>query len=425
MKSKKLLIVLVAALASLGVASASLAGLNAVHPGPYTDAYGGHPVWYQDTFGRGLELCLNQSLCLPPVLPDPTLAMDFPGNWPDELFWFTGDAEIIQGGVDLTYVSALEAAFGGAGGVVNGEQISFARIRVFADVPSTGTYTLTHPYGIEVFEVDTVDAGREIQFTRDIGIAAPGDFTGALKGDIGPFLVRVDDNGNPSLITAVDGVFIGNPNVTQRVTGSPFGTNFVRIEGPGGIDFTTDQFFISGLVYSGALASPLVVDRTTYSRAAGQTQVQLDVFAKSAPTAAVSFTPPNTTMGGDAFGRFFGQAIVPDTDLPATVDVTAASPPNSPVTVVGNLVTDVVTITKAEYSGGTLVIEAVSSDVAAQLPILTASVGNPAELTPVAPGPTQILTVSGLTIPPASVTVSSEAGGTDTEEVVVRPVALP
>ena len=37
---------------------------------------------------------------------------------------------------------------------MEGDQISFARIRIRVDVPTAGTYVITHPYGVEVFTVD-------------------------------------------------------------------------------------------------------------------------------------------------------------------------------------------------------------------------------------------------------------------------------
>lgn len=84
--------------------------------------------------------------------------------------------------------------------------------------------------------------------TRDIGIAGAGDFTGALKGDVGPFLRSV--NGP---YTEGSERFIGDPNLEERVTGSPFNTNYVRIEGPGGIDLRTELFAVSGKLSAVAL----------------------------------------------------------------------------------------------------------------------------------------------------------------------------
>ncbi len=66
-----------------------------------------------------------------PGIFDDELPLVFPTNWPDESFYFTGDATIVAGGVDLTYVSAVEAAFGG-GVPAAGDQVTFARIRIRA-----------------------------------------------------------------------------------------------------------------------------------------------------------------------------------------------------------------------------------------------------------------------------------------------------
>lgn len=89
---------------------------------------------------------------------DDTQPLVFPTNFPDEAFWATGETTIVDAarGIDLTDVSALEAAFSG-GDPLEGDQISFARIRIRIriDVPVAGTYVITHPYGVEVFNVDT------------------------------------------------------------------------------------------------------------------------------------------------------------------------------------------------------------------------------------------------------------------------------
>ena len=101
--------------------------------------------------------------------------------------------------------------------------------------------------------------------TRDIGIGSPGNFTGALKGDIGPFLRSVNGpytETNPS--TGASEQFIGDPNLNEAVTGSPFNTNFVRIEGPNGIDLRTELFAVSGKLSTVNLPTPLLPQRSTY-----------------------------------------------------------------------------------------------------------------------------------------------------------------
>ena len=438
-----------------GTAPSSWAVLNAVDPGDpagtYLAANGFFPAWYQDTHGVVLDLCLSKAesangpLCVllaNPGIFDPAFDICFPGecagvtlpldqtyNFPDESFWFTGDATINQNGVALTYVSALEAAFGG-GDPAPGDQISFARIRIRVDLPGTaplGNYVITHPYGVEVFSVDNPGI-KVINMTRDIGIGAPGVFTGALAGDIGPFLRGV---GGPYTATNPDTLaletFVGDPNILEPVTGSPFGTNFVRIEGPGGFTtLETDLFEVSGKISAVVLPTPLVIERTSYSRTVdpltSATVSQEDVFALAPPTSvSVSFldtalaTIPMTD--GDANGAWFGQSG-DDPILPATIDVTAELAGSDPTTETSDLV-DLVTISRAEYSlaAGTLTVEAASSDEVDN-PTLSA---NGTDLTLTGPDALQSAIIGGLTIPPAFVTVTSANGGTDSEPVVVLP----
>ena len=174
------------------------AALYAVDQGAPTPANGFFAAWYQDTHGRVLDLCLSRAkssrvpgsnMCT--LIPsagvfDDIRPISFPGNFPDEAFWFTGETLISDAasGIDLLHVSALEAAFNGEL-PAEGDPISFARIRIRVTVPSAGTYTVTHPYGVDVFQVDAPGT-RAIDMTRDIGIGAPGDFRGALAGSLGP-----------------------------------------------------------------------------------------------------------------------------------------------------------------------------------------------------------------------------------------------
>jgi hypothetical protein len=122
-------------------------------------------------------------------------------------------------------------------------------------------------------------------------------------------------------------------------------------------------------------------------------------------------------MNGDAAGKFYGQALVPPATL-GSVTVNATNPGTAGVSTLSALA-DVVSITRAEYSlaTGTLTVEASSSD---EIPLPSLAAGALGTLTP-GTGTTQNLTVGGLAIPPARITVTSSAGGSDTEEVVVLP----
>jgi hypothetical protein len=456
MRRRAVLPVAIAALTLLLFVRPSDAALNAVDlgnpPGTYVAANGFFPAWYQDTHGLGLDLCLSGANIAPGAVPggaggpactllanpgifDPAFAICFPGectgvplppgqtfNFPDESFWFMGDTAFTISGVDVSYGANLEAAFGG-GVPATDDQITFARIRIRITLPATapgGNYTVTHPYGVEVFSVASGGGIKVINTTRDIGITPL--FTGALDGDIGPFLR--DASLAPGACIPSDvplECYIGDPNTARPVTGSPFGTNFVRVDGPAG--FTSIQgnlFTVMGKVHTGALATPLLVERTTYGRTG--TTAQQDVFVQAPPStsATVTATDANgeavTMTDSDADGAWYGQSASDPTGTAMTVSLTAGpvSGPNASSSATSPLV-DLVTITKAEYDAGTLTVEAVSSDEVTP-PTLTV---NGQALTLTGTGALQSAAITGLTIPPATVTVTSAQGGSDTEQVDV------
>jgi len=230
--------------------------------------------------------------------------------------------------------------------------------------------------------------------------------------------------------------YIGDPNTPRPVVGSPFGTNFVRVDGPPGFSpVESDLFAVMGKVHAGALATPLVIERTSYGRTTDPvtlaTTAQQDVFvqappsANSAVTAAVTATDANgnsvTMSDTDANGAWYGQTASDPTGVATpTVSVisTATTGANTPTTAASPLV-DVVSISRAEYSlgTGTLTVEAASSDEVSP-PTLTV---NGTNLAPTGTGVVQGTTIGGFTIPPATVTVTSASGGSDTEQVVILP----
>ncbi len=419
------------------------AALYAVEPGDYNIANGNFPAWYQDSHGRTLDLCLSKAvssrvagtpgapsyMCtlLPtPGVFDDTQAIVFPTNFPDEAFWFTADAAIVDAarGIDLNYGTAIEAAFA-AEEPVEGDQVSFARVRIRVDVPTAGTYVITHPYGVEVFDVPA--AGRRaINMTRDIGIGGAGDFTGALKGDVGPFLRSV--NGP---YTEAGQRFIGDPNLNERVTGSPFNTNFVRIEGPNGLDLRTDLFSISGKLSDVVRPTPLIPLRSTYSRRNdnGDLRAQQDVFVLAPPPpATVTLTSQNPTLAlteANGTGTWYAQSAL-NPALPSVLLVNADNSvaiPSSTATEAGLPLTDLVTITRAEYSmaSGMLSVVASSSDET-EPPVLNAVTGDGVVIGEfIGQGPVKTLNRSITPLPPAKVQVTSTHGGSDTEDVVLVP----
>lgn len=86
----------------------------------------------------------------------------------------------------------------------------------------------------------------EINTTEDIGCGgAPCDFRMALEGKISHFLRW--DTGAPA-------GYLGNPNVLHAITGSPFATNYFKVDGPnvGGAGINsiqTNLFTVSGKLF--------------------------------------------------------------------------------------------------------------------------------------------------------------------------------
>ena len=428
---------------ALSLTGSAYAQLAAVDPGPYTFATGKFPMWYQDENQLSMELCQSRAassrvaasvppayMCIllaEPGIYDDAQPMIFPDNWPPEAFWFLAETTIANNaagyGMDA-YVAGIEAAFASEN-PADGDQQSFARIRIRVNVPLAGTYTITHPYGVETVNV-TAPGRRAINITRDIGIGAPGNFSGAVGGAIGPFLRSV--NGpytevNPD--TGATETFVGDPNLNEAVTGSPFNTNFVRITGPAGT-IQSNVFSLSGKVLDNRQQTHVDIDRATYRRTAAG--VRAEVFAKADSSSTLCFretvallpgppqTPCQTNLLGDNNGLFFGHRLGTGV-VPPVVVVTATNPTGTTrPTAVSAKLTDVVKVQTARYNWAnhSLLIEATSSDEVAIPDMVAQGYGRLSKT-----GTLQRITVADLTQPPATVTVKSAAGGSDTEAVVV------
>ncbi|HZW24324.1 MAG TPA: Ig-like domain-containing protein [Gallionella sp.] len=458
--------------------------LERVGPTSTAPSIGGFPTWYQDTSGLTLEFCdpknpleVAGGWCL--LLPAnvPTVPEVFPTSFFNEHFYHAANALMTAAnGGKAVLVLALEGAFA-TGPAIPGDQITFARIRArLTNVPVSGTYRVIHPYGEELI---TAVAGGRIFYTQDVGIGAPGDFSGALTSRLGPFLLPAATPGGVELpaVAGPAGLYIADPIRVGPVTGSTLpdftdstgvlrNHNIFRIEGPAGsnlggqgIDFIeTTGFSLMGRVFTGTLPGRIDVKRASYTRdATGQ---KVDVFATafgtiqarlpatlppapvvpqlsfydapcagtadpvtgailppySAPTGAVQ-----TTMLSDG-SDFWGQAQ--PAVLPAEVcvlDSAARDALGNPVPVFApKQVTDAVTITAANYDkvAQALSVAAVSSDTSVP-PTLTLAFGT--RLVDLVAGQAS---VAPLAAPPSRITVRSSALGTNDFQVSTgAPVA--
>lgn len=406
----------------------------------------GFPAYYQDSNGLRLAHCLDATaLCGPAVtdVPNPSQPISFPNNFPFESFYFLSQSVItLPTGAKALFVGGLEAGFN-SGDVQDGSQMTFARVRLRIDVPTTGHYVITHPYGVDEFDVAT-PGDRAINYTADVGIAS-GVFTGALGGRLNPFLTW--DTG---LMTAPDGSkYIGDPGVDHAVTGSPFNTNFFRIDGPDiggpGINsITTNLFSLTGKVATNAGLDP---GHPTYSRT-DTSGGMVDVVAATDPNKSVraklAGDPSATTLRGDANGHYVARLPFTGATPPTGINVTNFS--DNPRASFDLPVTDLVMVTEATYDADqrTLTVSAASTDQAVP-PTLTAkgygamtagtqtlspaiSSGTVPSTTPptlsgtVAVGSKTFVDVDA---PPEQVTVTSAAGGSASRVVEVTGAAFP
>jgi hypothetical protein len=413
------------------------------------DPANGFPTWYQDLNGFALDLCvpsgadaggLQAAQCLMEI-PGPYV---FPTNFPDEAFYFRGTTDMaMPNGGRAVLVLAHEAAFG-LEVPQAGQQVVFTRIRVVASAPEAGTYTVTHPYGVETIEVDASSGtNRDINFTEDVGIAA-GFFDQSLTSRFGPYLRAADAAGNALAPVTINGKqFVADALVPTAVTGSPFNTNYFMIcgtrpdgsaiplggAGTSGTCVSTNVFNLTGMVHdmvASPIGSPLAVNAATYSRDATGTHINVHAQVGRAlatqPAALLSaasmHTPPVRMVGPDVLDRFYTQGFTDPTGaLPGNVTVTNSG--DTPPTSVVAGTRDVVTIASSTYNANTqsLTVIATSSDKGFGLetpPPLALPGYATVTVTPggIAGDPASMtLVASGLTVAPATVTVVSQAGG--------------
>jgi len=431
-------------------------GLAAVGPVSPTD---GFPVWYQDRTGLRLEQCgvwATDPMC-PAVAPRPVPGSptSFPDNYPVEGFYQLASATIPTSGAGRAVVALnLEQSL-----LPNGAQITFARLRVdINNAVQDLNYKVTTPAGVtNVVSAGVAPHPGNVFTTVDTG-AAPGDFSGALGGHVGPFLTWDTFNNvpaDPALKPNAAGkpTYVGDGFTPHKVIGSPYGTNFVRIEATGvnpnpAVDGCPTMLTVHAfgdcvettlITLQGKLAttSGVTADKATYSRSSAGAGL-VDAFASSLPSdqqaiqvsdpsAAPEFGTTLLTGSPASAGHYFARVPYVGAAPPASVRVTNISdvPAASKVIPVVDEVSGTAVFTTgtaatpiAAEIPGSLAINAVSSDTFAP-PVLTAS-GFAALPVPLALG---VLAIPLLDAPPAFVTVTSSAGGTAKLPVTVAGVA--
>jgi len=411
--------------AALGLAATAVAAANAtvldqvgqrqgslVSFGPLMD--NGFPTSYKDSHAVRLEACIGAEdpLCGTPAgdTYDPELPVSFPDNFPDEFFYQLANAVVpVPGNGDLLVESNIEGAFA-AGAPAPGDQMVFARIRIRdKNVPDGTTWRITHPYGVDVLTADD----RGINSTVDIGVA-PGQFGGALAGRVGPFL-----QWDPSVGPAAPAGYTGNPGVLHQVVGSPYDTNYVKVEQKNddgswsSLGQWDDQFSVQGRY---AVNSGVDVDAATFT--GDDNRGFLDVYASSdagqsiVVSANATLGTPDTPMH-EVDGRYYARIAV-DSKIPARTQIEVVNTGDVPVAKKTFAITDQVTVTAATYDAdsGDLTVQAMSSDMesGADEPALRVAGFGPLDDNGEATFQTNA--------PPAVLKVTSSAGGSDTESPI-------
>lgn len=374
---------------------------NLVSVGPVNTEHG-FPSWYEDKTKTRVELCLDgqNPLCgfLPGDIPDESAPISFPDNFPDEAFYMLAGSELdLPGGGRAVLVLGLEAAF--ANSVTQGDHVVFGRQRIVVKGgPANTTLEFKHPYGAVSIDTDGAGDGKLVE---DISPAI-GNFTTALKSNIGPFL-----KWDPAIAPAAPEGYLGDPNQEHAVIGSPTGHNKFSVSG-GGLSLETDQFGLQG---------KMSTNRGVNADSALLNGDMIDVFASSGPDSQLqvdgqgtSFetTPMVSDPGG---GRYYAR-IKFTGSAPENIKITnIGDKPASSSTVKVTKPSDVL-VTKAVFDGTNLTVGAVSTEPGA-LTITDLGV-----LDNTSPG-TQSEKSFPVKAPPAMVTVTTASGGSDSLPVMV------
>ena len=397
-------IALAGSLLASGMASAVL-----LDHGP-SDAVITFPQWYRDTEGLALGLCRSTTDYCFPLAANPA---GFAGNIGDEAFYSLIEFKNTATGSDFQYryLGALEASYLPGPTPKHGDETVFARIRItfnFNDPAKNGTYVVTHPYGVHIFENVVATLKQNMQgsqaanyFTVDIPMGT--GFDGALEGPVGPFIKWDTD------LPLVSGSeeFVGDPTVPHTFTGSPFGTNFLRIQGPVGsnLDGLGNDFIeeslgsVLGQKWTAPIAQALKVDGAYKVRKSGINGV--DVWATSTPNQRLIVTGegmPSLQLfpSGTVAGKYHGHIEYPSTQ-PVPPQITVTNLSSTPVNSVSMALEDGVEISQASFDTATrqILVVAHSSD----------EVTNPALVVEGLTGVTATVPV----VPPAVTTAMTQA----------------
>lgn len=281
----------------------------------------GFPLWYADAAGRRLDLCLDDLNC---SSASATLT-PFAGG--EAAYWA---ASAVPPG-PLTgngLVLGVHAGFD----PTTGTPVTFGRIRIrLKDLAPLEVYTITHPFGQEQL---VADPNGEIRRTVDVGCVPPEqpdpvpgeplppppppvvacDFATALGSKVFDGFLQWDPNVQP----AAPAGFLGDALTAHAVVGSPTGTDFFEVVGPG-VNARTTEFIVEG-----RLAAPVAT--TPVARRFGEQKVATTSSVRTVTvlnTSGASLTLSEPALTGAGAAEF---SVVPvPTDVGCGAGVTLAT----------------------------------------------------------------------------------------------------
>ena len=294
--------------------------------GPVDTSIGGVHKWPMgviDETGVSLMPCIDAFGAVPVCLvgsdlPNPGPA-SVPDNIPGEFFYSIADSDIgnvtdPDGGTpskDATFRFGVEASIDSTG------QFLFSRVRtrIRGGLVAGRFYRITHPYGVIEGPATAVAGRADFNVTEDLGCPPlapqPCDYAAILTTRTFPYLVW-DGTGIPTPAGR-----IGDINIPHTVTGSPFGTNFIKVErisGPGGSPVgppiaSSARFFVTGKLIdftppTAAITSPaagdvlgsVTVNATAADEPKGSGLASLKIMLDTTTTLATSATSPASVV---------------------------------------------------------------------------------------------------------------------------------
>jgi hypothetical protein len=315
-----------AALQGFATTPATILNPGAVTPVPI----GNIPAWYQDINGVSVQPCLVPATCGLIGLGDPmfneALPLSYPTNFPTEAFYSdavaifpagTASALVVMG-MEYTFIDAVTGALIGAPPrPANALGAPFQRQRIVLSyppgvaVPTAGTFTLTHPWGVTTFPFGSAKCvnnagGTKCSMTRDLPIVGtlPPSFAAALgTGIAGSQSTFLKDPLAPA-------GFLGSATAVAAFTGAVAGSvNSISVTDPLGNTGTTASLTLLVGQLVGMTAAPSSI--TFPAQAPGVTSLATTVTITNPSTVSPATIGAAAKTGANA-ADFFPVPGAPD-----------------------------------------------------------------------------------------------------------------